>query len=647
MSFLVRALHAVVLASGWLLLATAGHGDETPDVVSVESEDAGPGASVQARSAVAPAIGVHHGRVPLLEDLPATDEAADAELSRLAAWNRAGGQPTRGGFGRRLRRARTVRLRGRSLQRVRTSHAHLSAMLFGDDPDTLVWTASVRVRDAAGLKLALRDPALPAGSVLWTYGADRIPQGPVAIPDAATQVWAPSVMGDRIWLEVHLPRVGLAPDAAYGFTIDEVVQLVALDDDGTPIRAGQGLAPRSTACLLDAACATLPAALGDTVRGIGRMVYASGGSLYLCSGGLLNDKNASTFEPYFLTAHHCLSTASEAASLEVWWDYRRTSCGGPDPHPSTLPKSFGATLLATSLQTDFTLLRLTSIPGGRNLLGWTTAAPSGVLMRLHHPAGNPLHYSTHTSCPTCPACSERPQTDYLYSLDTLGGNTGGSSGSVVLHDATSPHVVGQLLGACGPNPDDDCDRRNASVDGRFARTFPAIDEWINVEVPSSTTTTTSAPGTTSTTLPPTTTTTLPPSPCGTCPPGFPHCGPDRRCWRLPCDTLCGDDNCCGGDHPECGRDQFCYVPFGCSPHAVFPLDIACAACGGQRLPRPVVRLFSEAAGKASRGRPAAARRRLNKASTKLRRASANGRITRYCYEAAQRALDLAWARVTP
>lgn len=45
---------------------------------------------------------------------------------------------------------------------------------------------------------------------------------------------------------------------------------------------------------------------------------------------------------------------------------------------------------------------------------------------------------------------------------------------------------------------------------------------------------------------------------GGCPSQFPNCGPDGRCWTLPCGQLCGGDNCCGGGYPLCGDDGLCH-----------------------------------------------------------------------------------------
>ena len=45
---------------------------------------------------------------------------------------------------------------------------------------------------------------------------------------------------------------------------------------------------------------------------------------------------------------------------------------------------------------------------------------------------------------------------------------------------------------------------------------------------------------------------------GMCPVAYPHCGPDGNCWKLRCDSLCGADNCCGGDYPICESDGLCH-----------------------------------------------------------------------------------------
>jgi len=64
----------------------------------------------------------------------------------------------------------------------------------------------------------------------------------------------------------------------------------------------------------------------------------------------------------------------------------------------------------------------------------------------------------------------------------------------------------------------------------------------------------------------------PPDRCGkgVCPADYPHCGPDRRCWTQPCAEVCGD-SCCGGSFPVCGGDGLCHAPDSCGG-STCPLD---------------------------------------------------------------------------
>src|SRR5262245_25651071 len=149
----------------------------------VRAEDAAgsddvPTSAARPRSSTAPVVVARQRQVPVLDELPASDAGTDASLADLAAWNRAGVQPPRTAFSRALGRPRTIRLRGRALRSVARDHEQPAAMLLGSDADTVVWTSSIRVRDAHGLKLALRQLSLPPGSALWAYGTDRVPQGP-------------------------------------------------------------------------------------------------------------------------------------------------------------------------------------------------------------------------------------------------------------------------------------------------------------------------------------------------------------------------------------------------------------------------------------------------------------------------------------
>ncbi len=117
-------------------------------------------------------------------------------------------------------------------------------------------------------------------------------------------------------------------------------------------------------------------------------------------------------------------------------------------------------------------------------LGWTTAdysqAGGTVLYRLSHPDGDPQFFTRHeiSTTPTPAECSDAPQGTFVYSKDLDGGTGFGSSGSpVYLEDL---RVVGQLLGTCGFNIEDDCDAvQNSTLDGSFRVTFPSVRAWLD------------------------------------------------------------------------------------------------------------------------------------------------------------------------
>jgi hypothetical protein len=75
-------------------------------------------------------------------------------------------------------------------------------------------------------------------------------------------------------------------------------------------------------------------------------------------------------------------------------------------------------------------------------------------------------------------CRSLPRGSFIYSRDTLGATEGGSSGSPVVNG--SGQIVGQLYGACGFNLNDVCDAAsNATVDGAFAASFPALAPFLS------------------------------------------------------------------------------------------------------------------------------------------------------------------------
>jgi hypothetical protein len=221
---------------------------------------------------------------------------------------------------------------------------------------------------------------------------------------------------------------------------------------------------------------------------VATLIFRDGASFYACSGGLVGTTDRS-FQPYLLTANHCFSDQSAASSLEAVFNYRTSSCNTAYPTRSGFPRTLGATLLATSATSDFTLVQLAqSPPAGSFFLGWSTEDVSRIggtsLYRLSYPAPDvgiwPQYYSRHTvsAIPTPGACRGYAQGNFIYSKDTVGGVSEGISGAPLL--LADGRIVGQLLGACGANVGDDCDSdSNSTVDGAFAVSYPQIAQWLN------------------------------------------------------------------------------------------------------------------------------------------------------------------------
>ncbi len=415
--------------------------------------------------------------------LRSAEEAAADRLAALGAWNRNRRVPWQIGFSRPLPAPRRVTLGALAAE---SAPAPLAGGLVGRSASGgTVWSASFQVAGAYRLRLHLAGVSLPASARLWVWGRSGTAHAfSPSLRGADGGLWTPGVSGDTLYLEVEVPAAALAASgggAALRFAPDAVSQSFRLDAKGQPIAA---LAPREGECLVDVSCVK-PAAfahLADLEHAVGLLDFLDTGGEFLCSGSLLNDV-AEDGTPYLLTANHCFDNQSAASSLIVYWELHSASCNGAAPDLDTLPTSQGASLLATDPTSDFTFLRLASVPAGRTFLGWNAAASAvgeGVkLFRASQAEGDKLTFSTSVVHTTgVPVCDGAPRPDFIYATDVTGGTFGGSSGApAVLADGS---VVGQLLGGCGVNdPENGCDYTNSEIDGAFSVTYPKISPWLS------------------------------------------------------------------------------------------------------------------------------------------------------------------------
>ena len=400
-----------------------------------------------------------------------------SELHAMRAWNAAGRMPMRNGFARSLTAA--VELRAPVLRRAAPSTALAGGLVGRSATGDAVWAGRLHVEGAYRLRAGLQIRGGADGATVVVTGSDRRAVGPVAVrPDAEGRFWTPSVTGPDIAVELRLPASKVETEAEV--RIDKVVQIFdSRDSYGT---GDQG-------CLRDAACYDDSTWVGITAarRGIARLDYMRGPSSFSCTGSLLNDNVDSSVIPYLLTANHCINTQDIADTLETYWDYIAPACDAAAPPLASLPRVDGATLLATSVLSDFAFLQLSALPPGeRTLLGWTSESLflGTRFARLSHPLGQSLAYSTteFTFVPE-PVCGTdldgRPwgdQTKFFYQNPVFGGTRPGSSGSPLL--LPGGIVVGQMLGWCGTEYRDHCDPNLDTVDGRFDAAYPEIHTWL-------------------------------------------------------------------------------------------------------------------------------------------------------------------------
>jgi V8-like Glu-specific endopeptidase len=349
--------------------------------------------------------------------------------------------------------------------------------LRGTEDGGFVWAGVLRSPEAAASRIYITGLDLPAGAELFVYSRDGMAFGPYTGrgPNGNGELWTNTVVGAEVVVQLHARGVAV-PD----FTISGFGHLTpdfAMARNLKPVaEAGTQPCAFNASCVVDAACTQTNSAVNTAADAVAHILFASGAYLYICTGGLVADSDASSEVPYFLTANHCISRSSEAASMETFFFYKASTCGScPDPGAAN---TNGASIVASNRTSDYTLMRLSqAAPAGAAFLGWSSTAVANAngtaLYRLSHPQGAPQSYSEHVVDTSKVTCQSWPRGNWIYSRDILGATEGGSSGSPVVNAAGQ--IVGQLSGGCGYNVSDECDSAsNATVDGAFAAYYGAV-----------------------------------------------------------------------------------------------------------------------------------------------------------------------------
>ena len=347
-----------------------------------------------------------------------------------------------------------------------------------------VYTAELSSPGAVGLRVQFAGFNLPAGAAMYLYSEDGQVFGPYSGkgPLGDGQFDSHTLASHSVTLQLR--QTGPASQSTLRKTRFRIEGLGHIRP-----RFMAGECGYNADCVVNAKCSS-DQAVTDAEKAVAHMLFRSGGSYYICSGGLIADNDASNSLPLFLTANHCISRGREANSLENFFQFAASGCNDTslcnasyDSLRSTFDRTLGASIVSTGRDADYTLLRLAeSAPSGTVSLGWDStpvAFSSGVdLFRISHPAGAPQSFSSHEVDTSAGTCSAWPRGDRIYSRDVIGATEGGSSGSPVVNSAGD--IVGQLSGACGTNLNDNCDAtNNATVDGAFAAYFSQVEPFLD------------------------------------------------------------------------------------------------------------------------------------------------------------------------
>ena len=201
-----------------------------------------------------------------------------------------------------------------------------------------IWTATVRVLGALGLRLHFLPMVLPEGSEFAVFATDA-PETAEPVTVTASG-WGPSSFGDAVTLACSIPP---------GQT-EETLSL-SVDRIGWMYQLPFEKAATVGSCNIHVACQSdwLTVAMA-----VGRLAKAGSDGLWACTGALVADTVSDSQVPYFLTANHCVSSQAEAASIEVYWLYQASACDAAPP-----------SILARRPQRDYTSRRSRGPPNQR------------------------------------------------------------------------------------------------------------------------------------------------------------------------------------------------------------------------------------------------------------------------------------------
>ena len=362
------------------------------------------------------------------------------------------------------------------------SHGHWSEL----EGKGKVWRLTIESPNALATILEYDKFHLPPGSTLHLYNEDRshlvgafTAQNNKGSHDAPSSFFTELILGRSVTIEYFEP-MGAERQAI--ISISRVMQAYR---DVDTLKRFKGFSD-SGACQININC---PDGNPYQVQklGVARMLLTSPNGSFWCTGQMLTTILGG-FNPYFLTAHHCLDDSYDATGTNnvnclFYWDYEAAGCTNPASEPSSITTS-GAMLVANKSDSDFALFWLLEDPfrdaGFAPLyMSWDPNLPLAGAggAGIHHPAGDTKKISLFSqNATTNHPCA--PNLTWSVIFNHGGGvftsTEGGSSGSALLD--VNRRIIGQLWGGrrasnCGTGPECANPADDLSYYGKFS------DSW--------------------------------------------------------------------------------------------------------------------------------------------------------------------------
>jgi lysyl endopeptidase len=315
-----------------------------------------------------------------------------------------------------------------------------------------VWRLALRSPGSQGLRVEFANFSVGNGKV-WLYDGTQV-AGPYTGRGVFDDghFWSGSIFAESVTLEYE-PEAG-APEAVKPpFEIRAVSHRATNSATRSVLQATPRTDPADY-CHLDPNCYP---DWKPTMSSVAQLLFEQDGLEYLCSGSAISTRDNS-FKPYLLTAAHCIHREDAARSLETYWTYQTSSCGGTPPltRDTSSKSTVGAHLLASGPleDGDYSLVLLKDVPAGVTFAGWDTSDPAmgAPLTGIHHPVGSwkRISFGNRTTDQTVEVEGNlAPATNYMALLLSKGRIEPGSSGSPLF---SSPGVIVGTL-TYGPGSD--------------------------------------------------------------------------------------------------------------------------------------------------------------------------------------------------